>query len=319
MATMARAGGYNNLAKGNWAPAIYSQKVLKYFRRASVAEAITNTDYTGEIENFGDTVNILKEPTITVASYARGTTVNTQELTDDQIQLTIDQGNYFAFKVDDIEERQAHVNWEALSTSAGAYTLKKAYDYNVLKAIADNAATSATALGAAGSSITCNTGNLCANYLSTCSRVLDENDVPNENRWFVAPPQFYEKMRQASSKLMDSSVIGGPSALTNGLVTDKVVHGFKLYQSNVLSVGSAGTAASHTFGPSTNSGEFDSLFGHMSAVATASHIAKTEVIRDPDSFADVVRGLHVFGRKVLRGSGSGYKGVFTGVPDLDSA
>jgi hypothetical protein len=126
-------------------------------------------------------------------------------------------------------------------------------------------------------------------------------------------------MRQASSKLMDSSVIGGPSALTNGLVTDKVVHGFKLYQSNVLSVGSAGTAASHTFGPSTNSGEFDSLFGHMAAVATASHIAKTEVIRDPDSFADVVRGLHVFGRKVLRGSGSGYKGVFTGVPDLDSS
>ena len=76
MATMARAGGYNNLAKGNWAPAIYSQKVLKYFRRASVAEAITNTDYAGEIENFGDTVNILKEPTITVASYARGTSVN---------------------------------------------------------------------------------------------------------------------------------------------------------------------------------------------------------------------------------------------------
>ena len=318
MATMARAGGYNNLAKGNWAPAIYSQKVLKYFRRASVAEAITNTDYTGEIENFGDTVNILKEPTITVASYARGTTVNTQELTDDQIQLTIDQGNYFAFKVDDIEERQAHVNWEALSTSAGAYTLKKAYDYNVLKEINDSAAGDTTNLGAAGSAISCNTGNECANYLSTASRVLDEQDAPQENRWFVAPPQFYEIMRQADAKLVDSSVIGGASVLTNGLITDKTVHGFKMYQSNVLQVGSAGTAASHTFGPSTNSGEFDSLFGHMSAVATASHIAKTEVIRDPDSFADVVRGLHVFGRKVLRGSGTGYTAVYAGVVDLNT-
>jgi hypothetical protein len=81
------------------------QKVQKFFRRASVVEDITNTDYAGEIENFGDTVNIIKEPTITVNDYARGQTVNTQTLADDQIQLTVDQGSYFAFKVDDIEER----------------------------------------------------------------------------------------------------------------------------------------------------------------------------------------------------------------------
>ena len=88
--------------------------------------------------------------------------------------------------------------------------------------------------------------------------------------------------------------------------------GFDLYQSNSIVNGSAGTAASHTFGSST-SNQCVFLYGHMSAVATASHIAKTEVIRDPDSFSDIVRGLHVFGRKVLRGSGSGYKGVFSGV------
>ena len=62
------AAGYGNLPSGNFVPVIYSQKVLKFFRRASVAEAITNTDYSGEIENFGDTVNIIKEPTITVNS-----------------------------------------------------------------------------------------------------------------------------------------------------------------------------------------------------------------------------------------------------------
>ena len=90
MATMSSAAGYQNLPVGNWAPAIYSQKVLKYFRRASVVEAITNTDYTGELENFGDTVNIIKEPTITVKDYARGQTVNTENLDDNQIQLIID-------------------------------------------------------------------------------------------------------------------------------------------------------------------------------------------------------------------------------------
>ena len=323
MATMARAGGYNNLAKGNWAPAIYSQKVLKYFRRASVVEAITNTDYSGEIENFGDTVNIIKEPTITVASYGRGTTVNTQELTDDQIQMTVDQGNYFAFKVDDIEERQSHVNWEALSTSAGAYALKKNYDYNVLKAIADNAATDSN-LGTAGSAVSINVVNEALNMLSTAQQILDENDVPEENRWCVAPPQFWTQIRLAKTDaagapaILDAAATGNQSALMNGRITDRKIHGFDLFQSNTMVVGAAGSAGAATFGPSSTSGEMYVLFGHMSAVATASSIAKTEVIRDPDSFADIVRGHHVFGRKVLRGSGSGYKGVFAGVADFNS-
>jgi hypothetical protein len=79
------AAGYDNLPNGKWNPSIYSQKVLKFFRRASVAEAITNTDYSGEIENFGDTVKIIKEPTVTVSSYTRGSVVNTQDLSDTEI------------------------------------------------------------------------------------------------------------------------------------------------------------------------------------------------------------------------------------------
>ena len=313
------AAGYDNLSNGNFVPQIYSQKVLKYFRRASVAEAITNTDYSGEIENFGDTVKIIKEPTITVTAYQRGASINSQDLTDAEISLTVDQGNYFAFKVDDIEERQSHVNFEALATSSGAYALKKQYDYNVLSNINSNATTDTSNLGAASSAISCNTGNECANYLSTAARLLDENDVPEENRWAVAPPQFYEILRQADAKLMDASVTGeATSPLMNGNVTSRKVHGFTLYQSNAIAVGGAGSDATATFGPSSTSGETNVLFGHMSAVATASAIAKTEVVRDPNSFADIVRGLHVFGRKVLRGSGTGFTGVLSGVPDLNT-
>jgi len=314
-----RAAGYDNLVNDAFLPAIYSQKVLKYFRRSSVVEAITNTDYAGEIENFGDTVKIIKEPTITVSAYTRGSTVNAQDLTDTEITLVVDQGNYFAFKVDDIEERQAHLNWEALATSSGAYALKKQYDYNVLTNINSNASTDTTNLGAASSAISCNTGDECANFLSTGARLLDEADVPEEGRWCVAPPQFYEILRQASSKLMDASITGeSMSALMNGAVTARKVHGFTLYQSNAIAVGSTGSDSTATFGPSSTSGETNVLFGHMSAVATASAIAKTEVVRDPNSFADIVRGLHVFGRKVLRPSGSGYIGVYSGVPDLNT-
>ena len=63
------SAGYQNLAQGNFTPQIFSQKVQKFFRRASVVEDITNTDYAGEIENFGDTVKIIKEPTITVQDF----------------------------------------------------------------------------------------------------------------------------------------------------------------------------------------------------------------------------------------------------------
>ena len=133
------ASGYNNLPSGNFTPEIFSQKVLKFFRRASVVDDITNTDYAGEIENFGDTVRIIKEPTITVASYSRGAVVNPQDLADDQITMVVDQANAFAFKIDDIEERHSHVNFEALATSSGAFSLKRKYDATVLQAMVDGA------------------------------------------------------------------------------------------------------------------------------------------------------------------------------------
>lgn len=308
---MGLASGYQNLPSGNWVPAVYSQKVQKFFRRASVVEDITNTDYAGEIENFGDTVNIVKEPSITVSDYARGQTVNTQTLADDKLQLTVDQGSYFAFKVDDIEERQSHVNWEALATSSGAYSLKKNYDYNVLKNIYDNAATSAANTGTDGSPIDGDAAvDTLADVISAAKTVLDGNDVPEENRWFVAPPAFYKQLRKAGAKIMDQSVMadGGASSMRNGMVTDRPLFGFRLYSTNAIAV-SSGAASSKTFG-SAGSNEYAFLYGHQGAVATANHIAKTELIRDPDSFSDIVRGLHVFGRKILR-SDAVYSGVIT--------
>ena len=308
---MGLATGYQNLPSGNWVPAVYSQKVQKFFRRASVVEDITNTDYAGEIENFGDTVNIVKEPSITVSDYARGQTVNTQTLADDKLQLTVDQGSYFAFKVDDIEERQSHVNWEALATSSGAYSLKRNYDYNVLKYIYDNASTSAANTGTDASPIDGDAAtDTLADVISAAKTVLDGNDVPEENRWLVAPPAFYKQLRKAGAKIMDQSVMadGSASSMRNGMVTDRPLFGFRLYSTNAIAV-SSGAASSKTFG-SAGSNEYAFLYGHQGAVATANHIAKTELIRDPDSFSDIVRGLHVFGRKILR-SDAVYSGVIT--------
>ena len=308
------AAGYGNLPSGNFTPQIFSQKVLKFFRRASVAEDITNTDYTGEIENFGDTVNIIKEPTITVSSYTRGSVVNTQNLADDQITLTVDQANAFAFKIDDIEERQSHINFEALATSSGAFSLKRKYDANVLQTISDGAGiagaddaslsggltTTNTALGTASSPINVETDDAGINLMLLMARVLDDQSVPEENRWFVAPPIFYEKMFQAGNKIAEVQVTGDASSnLRNGLATPGTLAGFSCYKSTALN-STAGTDQVTLSGVATDASENVILAGHISSTATASHIAKTEVVRSTESFSDVVRGLHVFGRKVLR-------------------
>ena len=308
------SSGYGNLPSGNFAPSIFSQKVLKFFRRASVAEDITNTDYTGEIENFGDTVNIIKEPTLTVSAYQRGSVVNPQDLADDQVTMTVDQANAFAFKIDDIEERHSHVNFEALATSSGAFALKRKFDANILQAMSDGAGiagaddaslsggltTTNTALGTASAPINVETDDAGINLMLLMARVLDDQSIPEENRWFVAPPIFYEKMFQAGNKMAEVQVTGDASSnLRNGLATPGTLAGFRCYKSTALN-STAGTDQVTLSGVATDASENVIMAGHISSTSTASHIAKTEVVRSTESFSDVVRGLHVFGRKVLR-------------------
>ncbi len=319
------ASGYNNLPSGNFTPEIFSQKVLKFFRRASVAEDITNTDYAGEIENYGDTVRIIKEPTITVSSYSRGSVVNPQDLADDQTTMVVDQANAFAFKIDDIEERQSHVNFEALATSSGAYSLKRKYDANVLDAMATNAGltgesgasvaqisgigTLGTALDIGGATTP---GDTAINTMLAMAEALDNQSVPEENRWFVAPPAFYKHLFSAGAKFAEVQVTGdATSPLRNGLVYMGNIAGFQCYKSTAL-VSNGGTDQVTLSGLATDGTENVILGGHMSATATASHIAKTEVVRSTETFSDIVRGLHVFGRKVLRP-----EAIVRGVVSLD--
>ena len=312
------SSGYGNLPSGNFAPEIFSQKVLKFFRRASVVEDITNTDYAGEIENFGDTVRIIKEPTVTVSAYQRGSVVNPQDLADDQITMVVDQANAFAFKIDDIEERHSHVNFEALATSSGAFALKRKYDKTVLQAMSDGAGIAASAvsgtsltttaaagaIGTANAPINIETDDAGINMMLAMARLLDDESVPEENRWFVAPPIFYEKVFQAGNKIAEVQVTGdGTSPLRNGLATVGTLAGFRCYKSTALnSTGGTDqvtlTDASATL--AVDGSENVVLAGHMSSTSTASHIAKTEVVRSTESFSDVIRGLHVFGQKVLR-------------------
>mgnify|MGYP003317622612 CR=1 FL=1 len=122
--------------------------------------------------------------------------------------------------------------------------------------------------------------------MARMARLLDEQNVPEEGRWFVASPEFYEVLGQSSSKLLSVDYNGGQGSIRNGLVSSGKLRGFDMYKSNNI--------------PSVSNAAGQCLAGHMSSTATAQTITSTEVIRDPDSFGDIVRGLHVYGAKVLR-------------------
>ena len=297
------ANSVSGQANSFFLPSVYSKKVLNFFRKASVVEAITNTDYAGEISAYGDSVKIIKEPVISVSDYTRGSDTTATKLTDEELTLVVDSAKAFKFIVDDIETNMSHVNFKEVASSSAAYALKDSYDAAVIATMfsgissssPDHVLGSDSATDLAAGTFD-GTGNLDIGFgtsehdpldvMARMSRLLDEQNVPEEGRWFVASPDFYEVLGQASSKLLSVDFNAGQGSIRNGLVSSGKLRGFDMYKSNNIA--------------STSNAAGKCMAGHISAVATANTILSTEVLRDPSSFGDIVRGLHVYGAKVLR-------------------
>ena len=340
------ASGYGNLPNGNFSPIIYSKKVQLAFRKSATVGDITNSDYFGEISAQGDTVRIIKEPEISVQAYARGTTVTAQDLDDEDFQLVVDKSNYFAFKMDDIEEAHSHVNFMQLATDRAAYRLADQYDQEVLgymsgfkqtslHAQADtvndsvNGSKAVTTAGSDelltsmklrkdsfGNITTSSAGDHSipvvarlpgatalptataspAMVVARMKRLLDQQQVDSQGRWLVIDPVFMEILSDEDSRFMNGDY-GESGGLRNGLVINNF-HGFRLYVSSNLPAVGTGPGTTGSANQNSNFGVI--VAGHDSAVATAEQINKTETYRDPDSFADIVRGMHLYGRKILR-------------------
>ena len=278
---------------GNFVPEIYSQKVLNFFRRKSVAEGITNNDYYGEISAYGDTVKVIKEPTINVSDYLRGDTLTSQVLEDNQIVLALDQAKYFQFQIDDLETAITHVNWQPMATESAAYSLKNSFDQAILAYMTTGVLAANIVNDAAEANVLdMTTADALLNQMSNLSTRLTLQDVPEENRWLVISPAGIEVLAKADSKLLNADYNGNTADLTNGLVSTMKLRGFSVYMTN-----NAPTYTSTGTGATTRD---ILLAGHMSAVATVSAILDTEVIRSQSTFADIIRGKHVYGRSVIR-------------------
>jgi len=336
----ASASGYTNLPNGNFSPVIYSQKVQKEFRKTSVVEDITNTDYTGEISQFGDSVRIIKEPEITVSTYARGTTLATQDLADADFTMIVDQANYFQFSIDDIEAAHSHVNFMDLATDRAAYRLADTFDSEVLGYLsgwtggagswarrtaangtkADTTADADELLGGNKLDITDFGGTdlgvlsevtsipMAANggagaitsplaLLNRIARKMDQANVDQDGRWVVLDPVMIELLMDEDSKFVDRD-FGGGDEIRNGRMGGNLVRGFRVYKSNNLPYVGTGPDTTASGGSEDNFGVI--VAGHDSAIASAQQLNKTETFRSPDTFSDIVRGMQLYGRKILR-------------------
>lgn len=333
----AKASGYTNLNSGGFSPVIYSKKAQLAFRKSSVVEAVTNTDYAGEIAQHGDSVVIVREPTITINNLERGTTLATQDLTDTSFTMVVDKANYWQFTLADIEVAHSHLNFMDLASDRAGYDLRDAFDAEVLGYMsgwktpgswARNTTTSGTVantaagtdellaanklditdfggadLGVAGevTSIPLAAGGgsgAITSPLAVMNRInrkMDEANVATDGRYMVISPLVAEILMDEDSKLINAD-FGGSDEIRNGKLPAKI-RNFTIYVSNNLPyVGNLDTTASA--GSETNFGVM--VAGHDSAVAVADQIAKVETFRSPDTFSDVVRGMQLYGRKVLR-------------------
>ena len=341
-----KANGYTNLNNGNFSPVIYSKKVQLSFRKTTVVGDISNSDYFGEISGQGDTVRIMKEPEISVSALLRGTSISTQDLVDTDFQLVVDKSNYFAFKLDDIEEAHSHINFMQLAVDRAAYRLADQYDQEVLgylagykqSALHANAAAVNDQVNGTKADSTAGSDELLAGHklkkgdfgnittssagdhaiplaarlpgatalptataspamvVARMARILDQKQVDKDGRWIVVDPVFMEILRDEDSRFMNAD-FGDSGGLRNGLVPNNF-HGFRVYQSSNLP--SVGTGAGTTGTANQNANYGVICAGHSSAVATAEQLNKVETYRDPDSFSDVCRGMHLYGRKILR-------------------
>lgn len=260
----------------NFVPEVFSKLLQAKFYKQSVLPAISNTDYEGEISGQGDKVVIRTVPAVTINDYAG--TVSNQELTTAKVEMLIDKAKYYSFKIDDVLAAQADINMLEAASSDAAEGMRVAVESDVLSSVV----TGATTIGA---QTTITSSNVLAEILEL-STALDNLNIPEEGRFIVLPPSMISLLKQ--SELRQAYLTGdSESPLRNGRVG--MVDRFTVYQSNMLFTASSGADDTYTH----------VLAGHPKAISFASQFTNTETVRLETTFGDAVRGLKVYGSKVV--------------------
>ncbi len=261
----------------NFIPTIWSARLFQRLDLIKVYADVVNTDYQGEISGAGDTVKINEVGEVTIFNYTKDTDFSVQVLDGAQKLLTIDQQKGFAFEIDDIDRTQQRPKLMDEAMRKAAEALRNTVDSFIAGFHIDAGST----IGSSGSPISMNSANIFAQF-SEAARLLDEKNVPTGGRFAVLPPWAHQKLvlarqatDQANSEVLDNGMVGR-------------AHGFDVRMSpNVPFTGSSQLVQAKI------------IFGTRRAISFAQQIASLEAFRPEKRFADAMKGLWVYGGKVV--------------------
>ena len=298
---------YNGTAySGTFIPALWSGKLAQKFYAATVFGEIANTDWQGDITGMGDTVIINTIPSITIRDYSIGQNLAYEVPAPNTISLTIDKGKYFGVNVNNVLEVQSKPKLMDMFTNDAAMQMKIAIDQDVLAGTFDqgDAANKGSAAGAISGTFDLGTDTTPVQLsaqnilekITALSSVLDEQNVPETDRWLVITP--VERQILMQSNLAQAQFMGDPSSiLRNGKIG--MIDRFTVYVSNLVpraeddedweGAADVGAVKRHAI-----------MAGHKSAITFASQIAKVESLQNPNDFGTLIRGLNVYGYKVVQ-------------------
>jgi N4-gp56 family major capsid protein len=273
------------MAIANFIPELWTAKILVALRKKAVAGQLVNRDYEGEIKRAGNTVNITSINDVTIGTYTEHTDITFEDIDDATRALVIDQQRYFAFELDDIERAQS-VNGGAVMNQAldnATYQLRDIADAFLFDAMNDAIQGTGNDLGTVAIHTTAK--NLYDSFVDLAV-TLDVDNVPEEGRWAVVSPSLHGRLLKLDTFITPGDQ-AAPAARLNGYIGS--IAGLDIYKSNNLPAVTDVTATGGL-----------AIAGHSMATTFAEQITSVEAVRLEKRFADGLKGLHVYGAKVVR-------------------
>ena len=273
------------MALTTFIPELWNARLLNALDKAHVFAGLVNRDYEGEIKKQGDTVHINTIGEVTIGTYTKDTDFSTgpQALTATDNTLVINQAKYFNFAVDDIDTAQAAGDIMDKAMQRAAYGLSDAAD----KYLADQLAAAITTANGnqVGTTAVALTKENVYENIVKMKTILDKANVPTTGRWLVVPPEMVALILQ-DDRFVKTGGTKAEDTLANGWVARAV--GFDIYESNNCNSATASSTTTYTI-----------TAGDEGACTYAEQISDTEAYRPEKRFADAVKGLHLYGAKVV--------------------
>lgn len=259
----------------NFISTVWSENLYQALDKQYVAVSNCNRDYEGEIREKGNVVRICGIENVSVSDYTKNTNMSAPEaLTDNYRDLVIDQAKYFNFQIDDVDRAQSTPKLMALAMKNAASALANAADKYVYSLFSE-----------AGSSIT--DGNVTAetivgHLIDARTKLFAKNVADASDIVIEVSPEIAGLILKAKVNLSTDN----QEALENGFLGS--IGGCKIFVSNNISKGMTETGTSHKCIARTKR-----------AVAFAEQLSEIDAYRPELRFADAVKGLHLYGAKVV--------------------